>query len=100
MRFQNARSRDFERRVAAADKARKAKTLDTKGITDPMWNMLQQVHLARLTPERALSASPTQPQLQALHRRGLVTWSEQKGELAQWTTTPAGADIMKKGRPE
>lgn len=100
MTYRNRRSRDFDRRCAAADKARKARTLDTKGITDPMWEALQAVHLARLQPARAYAASPTQPQLQALQRRGLVTWSKSEGELALWTTTPEGAAMMKEGRPE
>lgn len=93
-------SREWDRRTAAAAVERKAKTLEAKGISDPMWEALQTVHLARLQPARAHAAPPTQPQLQALERRGLVTWASMEGDLALWTTTPAGAAMMKEGRPE
>lgn len=92
--------RDFERTAAAADKARKAKTLDTKGITDPMWEALQTIHLARLTRERGHRASAHSTVLVALFNRGLATWTHAAdGNGMVWTTTPEGAAMMKEGRP-
>lgn len=98
-------SRDFDRRVAADTKRLKAKTLDRLGLSAPMWESLQALHLARLTRERGQPAPMSQPSLVALERRGLATWipidgeSPTSGGNVLWRCTEEGAAQVMAGRP-
>lgn len=93
-------TRAFERRVAALDAAKKAQTLEAKGVTDSMWDMLQDLHLARLKPERAIRIAAGNATLAALKRRGLATSASAEDQSAVMAkATPEGAAMVKKGRP-
>lgn len=95
-------TREFDRRVQAHVAARAADTLRRDGITDPMWESLQALHLARLTPERGARSTITQRTLAALQRRGLAEWRPIDGEdtFVIWRCTEEGTKMVKKGRPE
>lgn len=97
-------NRAFERRAKANAAALKAKTLDRLGVSDAMWETLQTLHLARLTPERGRPAPMAQATLAALQRRGLAAWVLIDGEdpvegNVSWSCTADGAAMIKEGRP-
>ena len=97
--------RDFDRNAAATRKRIQADRLERLGLSDPMWNALQDLHLARLERERGRRAKMTDATLVALQTRGLATWNPIPGENAAdgdclWTATAEGAAMIKTGRPE
>lgn len=97
-------SRDFDRRAAANNRKQAAELLDRLGLSDPMWESLQALHLARLTRERGQRAPMAQVTLVALQRRNLAVWNvipdedPIEGDVL-WSCTDEGAEIVMKGRP-
>jgi hypothetical protein len=98
-------SRHFDRRAAANTKKAAAAALDRLGLSDPMWESLQALHLARLTRERGQRAPMAQTTLVALQRRNLASYTTIDGEDpiegdVLWSCTAEGAELVTKGRPE
>ena len=85
--------RHLRKRDAEILKGQKAAYLDRAGMSPAMWAKLEELHLARLNPERGLRASLRDPTLCALYARGLATGSSLEGFDGDgwlWTTTEQG----------
>ena len=94
--------RDMDRRCAEAGRKAAADRIERLGISDAMWDRLQELPLARLTRERGDRASMSSPTLVALEKRGLATWTIIEGEqshIVLWRCTDAGERMMRDGRP-
>lgn len=79
-------------------KIQKARYLERAGMSPAMWAKLEELHLARLTPERGLRASLVEPTLCALYSRGLAIGKPVAGfDGWLWTTTKDGAALHMAG---
>jgi len=65
--------RSYARATAAAAKSQHARNLARLGMSDAMWEALEDLHLARLNKERGRRRKMNDRTLGALYKRGLAT---------------------------
>lgn len=102
--------RGFGAVVRAVRKNGEAARLARLGMSDAMWDALEDLHLARLNKERGRRRRMNDRTLQALSSRGLATWtpapvpcphcdgSACTAETVLWSATPEGKELAMRGR--
>lgn len=104
-------NRGFNAVVRAQRKAAEDRALERLGMSDPMWEALEDLHLSRLNKERGRRRKATDRTMLALYKRGLATYvipapspcpycdgSSCGDDVAVWSCTEKGKALAMAGR--
>jgi len=103
--------RGFGAVIRAQRKASEDRTLDRLGMSDAMWDALEDLHLSRLNKERGRRRKLNDRTMTALYKRGLATYVSPApvpcpychgatcgDDVAVWSCTDKGKALAMAGR--